>query len=66
MAAVECRQELRRIGVALREIWRLMQSAGPASRQLERIEALHSETRFALESLREAMDGNLAYWRPRP
>lgn len=66
MALIECRRELRRIGVNVNQIARALNTAvlegAVLGLELAQIDAYQAELRGWVEALGEAFEGNLAYW----
>lgn len=61
-ALVQARQELRRIGVAMREAAKALEAADAPPEAVAKLEALHAEVRREMLAVRAAVDGNLSYW----
>ncbi len=61
-ALVQARQELRRIGVAMRETVKSLEQADAPVEVVAKVEALHAEVRRELAAVRAAVEGNLSYW----
>lgn len=66
MALIECRRELRRIGVNVNQIARALNTAvmegAVLDLEMAQIDAYRAELRGWVEALGEAFKGNLAYW----
>lgn len=66
MALIECRRELRRIGVNVNQIARALNTAvmegAVLGLEMTQMDAHQAELRGWIEALGAAFDGNLAYW----
>lgn len=70
IAFIEVRRELRRIGVNVNQIARALNTAVLEGRvldlELAQLGAFQAEIRVHLDGLRDAFEGNLAYWAVEP
>lgn len=66
MALIECRRELRRIGVNVNQIARALNTAvmegAVLGLELAQMDAHQAELRGWVKALGEAFEGNLVYW----
>lgn len=70
LALIECRRELRRIGVNINQIARALNTAvmegAVLDLEVSQLGAFQAEIGLWIEALGEAFEGNLAYWSTEP